>query len=107
MFGAETVNLVSTMSEVSAAFFAIPPLLLFPAGVVVRAGSPRLPATSAAKHGLTVAAGYLPVALAGAIVFTASGGGSAGPTPPSAIFVAGPGYPAAFGPAGAVVGNYL
>lgn len=108
LFGGETVNLVSAMNDVSALLVAVPPALLFLAGVAVRIGEPRLPTTAAAIHGLAVVLGYLPAALVGLILLTVDASGlSAGPTPVSAIGLVGVVYPAAFGPLGALVGNRL
>lgn len=108
LFGGETINLVSTMQDASAVLFAIPPILLFLAGIAVQSGTPPTSSATAAKSGLTVTLGYLPAALAGSIVFTVSTSGvSAGPTPLSAIVVVGIVYPAIFGTIGAVIGNYL
>ncbi|WP_144904012.1 transporter [Halobellus captivus] len=108
LFGSTAVNLISRGDGFSAALFVIPPVVLLIAGglvaVVGRAETPL----SGAFGGASVAIGYLPLAIAGAFLFSISVGDStAGPTLVTAALLAGLVYPLVFGGVGGALGSFV
>lgn len=98
-----SVNLVG--EEFSAVLFLVPPLVLVAAGIAVARAAGRLASgQDAALAGATVVAGYLPLAVAGALLFVAGGeAGDVGPSLVPAVGLAGAVYPLVFGAVGGLV----
>ena len=98
-----SINLVG--DEFSAVLYLVPALVLVAAGIAVaRAAGTPTTGSDAALAGGTVVAGYLPRAVAGALLFgTAGDAGSVGPALVPAVGLAGVVYPVVFGALGGVV----
>jgi hypothetical protein len=103
--GSSTVNLIADVEAFSAVLYLLPVLLLFGAGLAVgRRHVATSDAAEAAKAGVTVVAGYLPLAAVGAFLFQVQEGSStAGPDLLLAVLLAGLVYPLVLGALGSVV----
>ncbi|QLH82701.1 transporter [Halosimplex pelagicum] len=109
LFGQRSVNLVAGAEEAAlTALFALPPVLLVLAGAVAAWNTAADP-TTAARNGAAVALGYLPLSLAGAVLFAigSGDGASAGPALVTAVLLAGLVYPLVFGAVGGLAGGHL
>ena len=107
--GTDAVNFIAESDSLSAILYVIPPALLSAAGLAVARLDGATETSRALRLGPSVALGYLPLAVAGALLFTVSiGAGSGGsPTLLTAVVLAGIVYPVVFGTLGAVVGTTL
>ncbi|ELZ22696.1 hypothetical protein C475_16381 [Halosimplex carlsbadense 2-9-1] len=109
LLGQRSVNLVTGADEGGlTALLALPPVLLALGGAVAAWNTAAEP-TTAARNGAAVVLGYLPLSLAGALLFAiGSGDGpSAGPALVTAVLLAGVVYPLVFGAVGGLVGGHL
>ncbi|QPV63392.1 hypothetical protein I7X12_01790 [Halosimplex litoreum] len=109
LLGQRSVNLVAGGEEAAlTALFALPPVLLALGGAVAAWDTATEP-TTAARNGAAVVLGYLPLSLAGAVLFAiGSGDGpSAGPALVTAVLLAGVVYPLVFGAVGGLVGGHV
>ncbi|KTG28339.1 hypothetical protein [Haloferax profundi] len=99
LFGTtSSANLVESVEAFSPVLYAIPVVALLTAGAVVAIVSDQSSVKDGALAGATTALGYLPVALAGIVLFTVSiGDAVARPDPVTAALLAGMVYPLAFG----------
>ncbi|MFD1599298.1 transporter [Halobellus rarus] len=105
LFGSTAVNLVGEGDAFPTALFLLPPLVLVVAGGLVAAVGRTETPLAGAVGGASVTLGYLPLAIAGAFLFSISVGDStAGPTLVTAILLAGIVYPLVFGAIGGAVG---
>ena len=107
-FGQSAQNFVAGSEEAAlTALFVLPPVLLLAAGVVVAWNTAADP-TSAARNGAAVVLGYLPLSIAGAVLFAVSvGDATAGPDLVTAVLLAGLVYPLVFGAVGGLIGGHL
>jgi hypothetical protein len=108
LFGQRSVNLVASAEEAGlTALFAVPPVLLVVAGAVA-AWNTAVEPTTAARNGAAVALGYLPLSVAGAVLFAIGGDdASAAPALVTAVLLAGLVYPLVFGAVGGLAGGHL
>lgn len=106
--GQTAQNFVTGAEETAlSALLVVPPVLLVAAGVAAAWNTAASPAT-AARNGAAVVLGYLPLSIAGAVLFTVTvGDASAGPTLVTAVLLAGAVYPLAFGAVGGLIGGHL
>jgi len=103
--GSRSIDFLARGDAFPALLYAVPPLVL----LVVEGGiAHRLRATTVgvgARDGASLAAGYLPLAVAVALLSThAVGGATVAPDPVTAALLAGLVYPLLFGGAGAAAG---
>lgn len=107
--GTDAVNFISESDSLSPILYAIPPALLTGAGLAVARLEGITETGQALRVGPTIALGYLPLAILGALLFAVSVGDSSGgePTLLTAVVLAGIVYPALFGTLGAVLGTVL
>ncbi|WP_336024812.1 transporter [Halobellus salinisoli] len=106
LFGSTSVNLISRGDAFSPALFVLPPVILLIAGALVAVAARAESPLSGAVGGASVALGYLPLAIAGALAFSISVGDSnAGPTLVTAVLLAGIVYPLVFGGVGGALGS--
>jgi hypothetical protein len=106
--GTDVVNFIAQGNGLSPVLYVLPPALLLAAGLAgVRvAGTAAL--GDALRIGPAVAVGYLPLAVAGAVLFSVTVRSSVGgPTLVTAIGLAGVVYPLLFGTAGTALGVVL
>jgi len=102
------VNFIAESEAFSAVLYGIPPALLLIAGLAAARMAGATELGDALRIGPAVVAGYLPLALIGAVLFTISVEGSTGaPTLVTTVGLAGLVYPAVFGTIGAAVGTVL
>ncbi|WP_459192646.1 transporter [Halosimplex sp. J119] len=109
LFGGQTAqNFVAGAEETAlTAFLVVPPLLLVAAGIVAAWNTASEP-TTAARNGAVVVLGYLPLSVAGAILFAISvGDATAAPNLVTAVLLAGVVYPLLFGAVGGLIGGHL
>jgi cytochrome c biogenesis protein CcdA len=99
------VNFIAEVAAFSAMLYLVPVLLLFGAGLAIgRRTAGEQDYGDAAAAGATVVAGYLPLAVIGAVlVQVQSGSSTAGPDLLLAVVLAGLVYPAVLGALGSVV----
>jgi hypothetical protein len=103
LFGTSSVNLIGEVDAFSAVLYVIPPLLLVAAGLFAGRQAGADDPASGATSGVLVLAGYLPLAIVGALLFVISAGDtSAGPDLITGVLLAGAVYPAVFGAVGGV-----
>lgn len=106
--GTSAVNFVAESEGLSPVLYGIPPALLVAAGLAAARMAGSTDPADALRIGPAVAAGYLPLVLVGAVLFTVSVGASAGkPTLVTTVGLAGVVYPVVFGTVGAAVGATL
>ena len=106
--GTSVVNFIVRSESLSVVLYGVPPALLLVAGLAAARMAGATELGDGLRIGPAVVAGYLPLVLIGAVVFTVSVGGSVGkPTLVTTIGLAGIVYPAAFGTIGAAVGVTL
>jgi len=107
--GTDAVNFIAESDSLSAILYVIPPALLTVAGLAAARLDGATETARALRLGPSVALGYLPLSLVGAVLFSVSvGEGSGGsPTLLTAVVLAGVVYPVVFGTLGAVVGTAL
>jgi hypothetical protein len=107
--GTDAVNFVAESDALSPVLYAIPPALLTVAGVAVARLDGATELGRAVRVGPAVALGWLPMAVAGALLFTVSIGDSSGGSPDlvTAVGLAGLLYPVLFGTLGAALGTAL
>ncbi|SFR92677.1 hypothetical protein SAMN05216559_1127 [Halomicrobium zhouii] len=106
--GTSAVNFIAESEAFSTVLYGIPPALLLIAGLAAARMAGATELGDALRIGPAVVAGYLPLALIGAVLFTISVEGSTGqPTLVTTIGLAGVVYPAVFGTIGAAVGTVL
>ena len=107
LFGSTAVNLISRGDAFSPALFVLPPIVLVIAGALVAVAGRADTILGGAVGGASITLGYLPLAVAGAFLFSISVGDStAGPTLVTAILLAGIVYPLVFGGVGGAVGAF-
>jgi hypothetical protein len=107
LFGSTAVNLVGRGDTFPAALFLLPPVVLVVAGALVAVVGRSETAVAGAVGGASVTLGYLPLAVAGAFLFSiAVGDSTAGPTLVTAVLLAGLVYPLVFGALGGAVGSF-
>jgi len=108
LLGQRSVNLVAGAEEAAlTALFLVPPVLLVLGGAVAAWNTAAEP-TTAARNGAAVVLGYLPLSLAGAVLFAIGGeDASAGPALVTAVLLAGLVYPLVFGAVGGLAGGHL
>ncbi|WP_436927454.1 transporter [Halosimplex amylolyticum] len=108
VFGQTAQNFVAGAEETAlTAFLVVPPLLLVVAGIATVWNTADDP-TTAARNGAAVLLGYLPLSVAGAVLFAVSvGDATAGPNLVTAVLLAGAVYPLLFGAIGGLVGGHL
>ncbi|KAB1193503.1 transporter [Haloferax sp. MBLA0076] len=99
LFGTtSSANLIESVEAFSPALYVVPVVALLAAGAVVAIVSGQSSVKSGALAGATTVLGYLPVALAGIVLFTVSiGDAVARPDPVTAALLAGAVYPLALG----------
>ncbi|MFB6166078.1 MAG: hypothetical protein ABEJ31_13030 [Haloarculaceae archaeon] len=104
--GTDAVNFVGQNDVFSQALYLLAPLLLVAAGLAVaRRRLASDDAGDAVLTGATVAVGYLPLAVLGAVLFSVEvGSSSAAPDLLLAAVLAGVVYPVVFGAIGALIG---
>lgn len=107
--GTDAVNFIAESDALSSVLYVIPPALLSAAGLAVARLDGATETARALRLGPAVALGYLPLSIAGAVLFAVNiGEGSGGsPTLLTAVVLAGVVYPAVFGTIGAVAGTLL
>ena len=107
--GTDAVNFIAEGDSLSAILYLIPPALLTVAGLATVRLDGATETARALRLGPSVALGYLPLALVGALLFTISVGENSGgsPTLLTAVVLAGVVYPVVFGTLGAVVGTTI
>lgn len=106
--GTGTVDLIAESAALSPILYAIPPALLFAAGVVAARATGATETDDALRIGPAVTIGYLPLVIVGTVLFTVTVGDSSGkPALLPAIAVAGVLYPVVFGTLGAIVATAL
>lgn len=106
--GTSAVNFVAESDALSPVLYGVPPALLVAAGLAAATMAGSIELRDSLRIGPAVAAGYLPLVLASAVLFTVSVGGSTGkPTLVTTVGLAGLVYPAVFGTIGAAVGATL
>lgn len=107
--GTDAVNLIQESDSLSPVLYLIPSGLLTVAGLATARLDGAVDVGRALRLGPSVVLGYLPLAVAGALLFSISvGEGSGGsPTLLTAVGFAGVVYPAVFGTLGAAVGAAL
>ena len=100
--GSQLTNLISQADGGSLTLlYVVPPVLLILAGLVASRVAEAAEPADGAKAGAFVLAGYLPLAVIGALLFRYSvGDGTVAPDLVTAVLLAGAVYPAAFGAAG-------
>ena len=107
LFGSTAVNLVGRGDTFPAALFLLPPVALAVSGALVAVVGRSETAVAGAVGGASVTLGYLPLAVAGAFLFSiAVGDSTAGPTLVTAVLLAGLVYPLVFGALGGAVGSF-
>ncbi|MFC7139533.1 transporter [Halosimplex aquaticum] len=109
LLGGQTAqNFVAGAEETAlTAFLVVPPLLLVAAGIAAVWNTAEEP-TTAARNGAAVTLGYLPLSIAGAVVFAVTvGDATAGPNLVTAVLLAGAVYPLLFGALGGLAGGHL
>ncbi|PSP93372.1 hypothetical protein BRC91_10105 [Halobacteriales archaeon QS_4_62_28] len=106
--GTDVVNFIAQGDGLSPVLYMIPPALLFGAGLLGVSIAGMTDLGDALTIGPAVTIGYLPLAVAGAMLFSVSVGSSSGaPTLVTAVGLAGLVYPLLFGTAGAAIGVVL
>jgi hypothetical protein len=107
--GTDAVNFIAESDSLSAILYLVPPALLTAAGLGAARLNGLTETADALKVGPSVALGYLPPSVVGAVLFTISVGADSGgsPTLLTAVVLAGIVYPVVFGTLGAVVGAVL
>ena len=107
--GTDAVNFIAESDTLSAILYLIPPALLAAAGLAAARLDGATETARALRLGPSVALGYLPFTLVGALLFTVSVGETSGgsPTLLTAVVLAGVVYPVVFGTLGALVGTTL
>ena len=106
--GTSAVNLIARSDALSPVLYLIPPALLVAAGLAAARTAGVGDLGGALRVGPTVALGYLPPAVLGAVLFTVTVGDSVGtPTLLTAVALAGVVYPVVFGALGAAVAAVL
>jgi len=107
--GTDAVNFIAESDGLSTILYLIPPALLTAAGLATARLDGATETARALRLGPSVALGYLPLSVAGALLFTISVGPDSGgsPTLLTAVALAGIVYPVVFGTLGAVVGTTL
>ena len=107
LFGSTAVNLVGQGDAFPTALFLLPPVVLVVAGGLVAVAGRAESPLAGAVGGASITLGYLPLAVAGAFLFSISVGDStAGPTLVTAVLLAGIVYPLVFGAVGGAVGAF-
>jgi len=84
--------------------YVVPPLVLFAGGIAVVRATGITDSTEAALAGVVSVVGYLPLAVAGALLFRIRG---SGPTIVPAVLIAGIIYPVLFGALGALFASMV
>lgn len=106
-FGSVPNPVLAAEGPLGTLLFLLPPVLLALAGWL--ASGRRSRPSSGARRGATVAAGYLPLAIAGALVFVAEPSiwrrGAVGPDLLASVLLMGIVYPVVFGGLGSWVGH--
>jgi hypothetical protein len=107
--GTDAVNFIAESDALSSVLYVIPPALLTTAGLAVARLDGATETARALRLGPAVALGYLPLSVAGALLFAISVGENSGgsPTLLTAVVLAGVVYPAVFGTIGALAGTVL
>ncbi len=107
--GAQSLNLISQADGGSLTFlYVVPPVLLVLAGLVAGRLADATEPADGARAGALVLAGYLPVAILGALLFRYSAGdGAVAPDLITAVLLAGAVYPAVFGGIGGAVASVI
>jgi hypothetical protein len=105
LFGStSSANLIEQFETFSAVLYVVPVVVLLAAGLAAAVAAGASSPKSGALAGASTIVGYLPVALAGAALFTISIGESAArPDPVTATLLAGVVYPVVLGTTGGVV----
>lgn len=107
--GTDAVNFIAESESLSPALYVVPPALLTVAGLAMARLGGATELGEALRTGPTVALGYLPAAVAGAVLFAVSVGQNSGgsPTLLTAVVLAGVLYPLVFGSLGAALGTIV
>jgi len=107
--GTDAVNSIAESESLSPVLYLIPPALLTAAGLAAARATGVTETGAALRVGPSVALGYLPPAVVGALLFAISLGENSGgsPTLLTAVVLAGVVYPVVFGTVGAVAGAVL
>ena len=107
--GTDAVNFIAESDSLSVVLYVVPPALLTAAGLAVARLDGATETARTLRLGPSVALGYLPASLVGALVFAISIGENSGGSPDllTAAVIAGVLYPVVFGTLGAVVGATL
>ncbi|WP_276272574.1 hypothetical protein [Haloarcula litorea] len=107
--GTDAVNFIGQSDGLSPILYVIPPALLTVAGLAVARLDGATETGRALRVGPSVALGYLPLSLVGALLFAVSIGESSGgsPTLLTAVVLAGVVYPVVFGAIGSLLGVAL
>ena len=107
--GTDAVNFIAESDSLSSILYLIPPALLTAAGLAVARLDGATETARTLRLGPSVALGYLPASLVGALVFAISIGENSGGSPDllTGAVIAGVLYPVVFGTLGAVVGATL
>ncbi|WP_049906531.1 hypothetical protein [Halorubrum aidingense] len=107
--GARSLNLIAEADGGSLTLlYVVPPVLLIVAGIVAARIAGATEPVDGATAGVSVLAGYLPLAVLGAFLFRYSvGDGAVAPDIVTAVLLAGAVYPAAFGGVGGAVAALL
>ncbi|ACV47859.1 MULTISPECIES: hypothetical protein [Halomicrobium] len=106
--GTEVLNYIAQGDALSPVLYVLPPALLIAAGLFGARMADATDVGDALRTGGAVTAGYLPLAIAGAFLFTvAVDSSSGGPTLVPAIGLAGLVYPLVFGSIGGAIGATL